>query len=36
MDELVHHCLRELSFDGNFGKRPFPDVEEGVRTHLTP
>ena len=20
MDELIHHCLRELSFDGDFGK----------------
>ncbi len=20
MDELVHHCLRELAFDGDFGK----------------
>ena len=21
MDELLHHCLRELSFDGDLGKR---------------
>ena len=36
MDELLHHCLRELSFDGDLGKRyplrqTFQHFSTGVR-----
>ena len=29
MDELVHHCLRELAFDGDLGKFVYVNPEDG-------
>jgi hypothetical protein len=29
MDELVHHCLRELAFDGDLGKFVYVILEDG-------
>jgi hypothetical protein len=31
MDELVHHCLRELAFDGDLGKFRLRDVSLVLR-----
>jgi hypothetical protein len=31
MDELVHHCLRELAFDGDLGKFVSVIPEDGER-----
>ena len=31
MDELVHHCLRELAFDGDLGKFVHVNPEDGER-----
>jgi hypothetical protein len=31
MDELVHHCLRELAFDGDLGKFIYVIPEYGER-----
>ena len=35
MDELVHHCLRELAFDGDLGESFYVIVRgPAVRTRL--
>lgn len=31
MDELVHHCLRELAFDGDLGQLVYVILEDGER-----
>ena len=31
MDELVHHCLRELAFDGDLGGFVYVILEDGER-----
>jgi len=30
MDDLVHHCLRELSFDGDLGKYSYHVMSRGL------
>jgi hypothetical protein len=37
MDELVQHCLRELSFDGDFGESPLDAVDhpDATRDNMT-
>lgn len=30
MDDLVHHCLRELSFDGDLGKYIYHVMSRGL------
>jgi hypothetical protein len=36
MDELVHHCLRELAFDGDLGKFVYVNPEDGERAGSNP
>ena len=33
MDELVHHCLREIAFDGNLGMSLVGLVEKCLLMH---